>query len=142
MNTETLIEPKSAPATDRIIIELPLGLLGFEKVKKYILLARPEEDPFMWLQMLEGDKRAFLIVSPFLVMPDYQPDIPTADVEFLDLTEPADALVFNICTLRGKNGPTINLRGPLVVNRHTLIGKQVIPQNAEQYSLTHPLPVA
>jgi flagellar assembly factor FliW len=142
MNTDTLIEPKAPAVSDQIIVHLPYGLLGFEKIKKYILLANPDEDPFMWLQMLEGDKKAFLIVSPFLVMPDYQPDIPAADVAFLELTEPADALVFNICTLRGKAGPTINLKGPLVINRHTLIGKQVIPQNAEKYALTHPLPVA
>lgn len=142
MNTEALLEPKAQKVNENIIVQLPFGLLGFEKVKKYLLVAKPEEDPFMWLQMCEGDKKAFLIVSPFLVLPDYQPDIPQADVEFLGLTEPADALVFNICTLRGKNGPTINLKGPVVINRHTLIGKQVIPQNAEQYSLTHPLPVA
>jgi flagellar assembly factor FliW len=142
MNTETLLEPKTAAANDHIIVQLPYGLLGFERIKKYFLVANPAEDPFMWLQMAEGDKKAFLIVSPFLVKADYQPDIPADDVQFLGLTEPADALVFNICTLRGPNGPTINLRGPVVFNRHTLIGKQVIPQNAAQYSLTHPLPVA
>ncbi len=142
MNTETLIEPKEQVANERIIVQLPYGLLGFEKIKRYVLVANRSEDPFMWLQMLEGDNKAFLIVSPFLVMPDYQPDIPAADVDFLNLTDPTDALVFNICTLRGKIRPTINLKGPLVINRHTLIGKQVIPQNAEQYSLAHPLPVA
>lgn len=142
MNTETLLEPKKAAANDHIIVQLPYGLLGFERIKKYFLVANPAEDPFMWLQMAEGEKKAFLIVSPFLVKADYQPDIPADDVQFLGLTEPADALVFNICTLRGPTGPTINLRGPVVFNRHTLIGKQVIPQNAAQYSLTHPLPVA
>ena len=141
MNTEALIEPGAQGVSDQIIVRLPYGLLGFEKIKKYVLLAKPEEDPFMWLQMTEGDKKAFLIISPFLVLPDYQPDIPTADVTFLELNEPADALVFGICTLRGRTGSTINLKGPLVVNRHTLIGKQVIPQNADQYSLTYPLPV-
>ena len=142
MNTEALLEPQEQAVSNQVIIELPFGLLGFESVKRFLLLANPQEDPFIWLQMLEGAKRAFLIVSPFLVMPDYQPDIPVDDVEFLELTEPADALVFNICTVRGPGRATINLKGPLVINRHTMIGKQVIPNNATQYSLTHPLPVA
>src|SRR5271156_882198 len=143
MNTEALLEPQQAQSVGNpIIIQLPYGLLGFERVKKYVLLANPKEDPFMWMQMLEGDRKAFLIVSPFLIMPDYQPDIPEDDVEFLELGEPADALVFNICTLRGPGRATINLKGPIVINRHTMIGKQVIPNNALQYALNHPLPVA
>jgi flagellar assembly factor FliW len=142
MNTDAIVEPSAPVVSAPIAVQLPYGLLGFEKNKKFLLVAKPDEDPFMWLQMTEGDKKAFLIVSPFLVMPEYQPDIAQPDVDFLGLTDPSDALVFNICTLRGKNGPTINLKGPIVINRHTLLGKQIIPQNAEQYSLTHPLPVA
>lgn len=142
MNTETLLEPQTQSLKGQIIIELPFGLLGFEAVKRYVLLANPKEDPFIWLQMLEGARKAFLLVSPFLVMPDYQPDIPAADVEFLELTEPADALVFSICTLRGPGRATVNLKGPLVINRHTMVGKQVIPNNAAQFAVTYPLPVA
>ena len=144
MNTEALLEPQEASKSvgDQIIIQLPFGLLGFERVKKYVLLANPQEDPFIWLQMLEGPRKAFLIVSPFLVVPDYQPDIPADDVAFLELTEPADALVFNICTLRGPGRATLKLKRPLVINRHSMIGKQVIPNNAARYTLTHPLPVA
>jgi flagellar assembly factor FliW len=75
-------------------------------------------------------------------VPDYQPDIAEADVKFLELTTPADALLVNIVTLRGDGQATINLKGPVVINRHTMVGKQVIPNNAAQYSLHHPLPVS
>jgi len=34
------------------------------------------------------------------------------------------------------------LKGPIVINRHTHIGKQVIITNAADYSVHHPLPVA
>ena len=143
MKTEELIaEPKAQYVVNQSLIQLPFGLLGFEKVKNYVLLANPQEEPFMWLQMLDSAKKAFLVVSPFLVMPDYQPDIPGSDVEFLNLADPTDALVYNICTLRGPGRATINLKGPIVINRHTMIGKQVIPNNATQFALCHPLPVA
>lgn len=142
MNTLELIEPEKRTLNGENIIRLPYGLLGFERVKNYVLLSKPHEEPFMWLQMLDEARQAFLVVSPFLVTPDYQPDIAEIDVKFLELTDPADALVVNIVTLRGNGQATINLKGPLVINRHTLVGKQVIPDNAAQYSLHHPLPVS
>ncbi len=142
MNTAALSEPHAHGLCDQMIIQLPYGLLGFEQVKNYVLKANPQEEPFMWLRMVGSGRKAFLIVSPFLIMPEYQPDIPAEDVEELELAEPADAMLFNICTLRGPGRATINLKGPLVINRHTMIGKQVIPNNAAQYALTHPLPVA
>ena len=142
MNTETLLEPISIEPNKKAVVQLPYGLLGFEQVKEYVLLASLKHEPFLWLQMLDGAKKAFLIVSPFLFKPDYQPDIPEDDAQFLELAEPSDALVFNICTLRGPGQATVNLKGPLVINRHTMIGKQVIPNNAAQFASTHPLPVA
>ena len=141
MNTEAVMEPEACGLSDQTMIELPFGLLGFERVKKYVLLARPEEAPFMWMQMLDNARRSFLIVSPFVVVPDYQPDIPADDVAFLGLTEPSDALVYNICTVRATTRATINLKGPLVFNRHTMVGKQVIPNNATRLALDYPLPV-
>ena len=122
------------------LIQMPFGLLGFEQVKKYRLLASPEEAPFLWLQTADDATIAFLVVSPFLVLPAYQPDIPDEDAEFLGLQKPDDALIFNIVTLR-ENGGTVNLKGPIVVNRHTRVGKQVIPTNATKFAPQHPLPV-
>ena len=142
MNTLELMEPETRTLPGESIIRLPYGLLGFERVKNYVLLTRPHEEPFMWLQMLDEARQAFLVVSPFLVLPGYQPDIAEGDVKFLELNDPADALLVNIVTLRDNGHATINLKGPLVINRHTMVGKQVIPNNAAQYSLHHPLPVS
>jgi len=142
MKTLEMIEPETSSVVPHRAIQLPLGLLGFERVKNYVLTANPHEAPFQWLQMVDSAQKAFLVVSPFLVLPTYEPDIPADDVEFLGLTEPSDAQVLNICILRKDGQATINLKGPVVINRHTGIGKQVIPNNAAQYSLRHPLPVA
>jgi flagellar assembly factor FliW len=141
MKTAELIEPPTVEKNGQTLIQLPYGLLGFERIKNYVLIANPPEEPFLWLQMLDNGRKAFLIVSPFLVKPDYQPDIPADDVDFLELAQPEDALVYNICTIRGPGHATINLKGPIVINRHTLVGKQVIPNNATQFALCHPLPV-
>lgn len=142
MNTLELIEPEKRVVNSENIIRLPYGLLGFERAKNYVLLTRPNEDPFSWLQMLDEARHAFLVVSPFLVLPEYRPDIADEDVKFLQLADPADALVVNIVTLRDNGPATLNLRGPVIINRRSMIGKQVIPNNAARYGLHHPLPVS
>jgi flagellar assembly factor FliW len=126
--------PAAAPGN---LVRLPSGILGFEQHKEYMLLANPNEMPFA-----DSASLAFVVINPFLVMPDYAPDIPDSDAEFLGLKEPNDARLFNIVTLRPHNHATVNLKGPIVINRHTHIAKQVIISNASNYSVEHPLPVA
>ena len=123
-------------------IHMPMGLMGFEHVKRYVLLSRHDEAPFLWLQMLDDPNLAFLCVSPLHVSPDYEPDISPADVESLQLTKPNDALIVSIVTLHPNGQPTVNLKGPVIINRHTLIGKQVVPCNAAEYASQHRLPLA
>lgn len=131
--------PEVATATD---LHLPLGLLGFEHLKDYVLVANPEEEPFLWLQVKDNGPVAFVVVNPFLVAPDYQPDLPQADVDFLGIEAPEDAVLLNIVTLQPAGRATVNLKGPIVINRHTGTGKQVVLANAGEYGVHHPLPVA
>ena len=139
MKCADILEPEVLPVAQENIIQLPLGLFGFEQIKRYVLLARPEEEPFLWLQMMEEPSLAFLVIPSSEIGSEYQPDISAEDVEFLGLTEPGDALVYNIVTLRQNGAATANLKGPLVVNRYTLAGKQVVPVNASEYALQHRL---
>jgi flagellar assembly factor FliW len=144
MKTVESAEPQRIQVQNENVISMPLGLLGFEGVKKYILLSSPEDEPFLWLQMLDDVNQGFVVTSPSAVLPDYAPDISQQDVEFLGIQSPADALVLNIVTIRG-NQATINLKGPIVVNRNTLLAKQCIPTDVASYSLQQPiaaLPVA
>jgi flagellar assembly factor FliW len=121
-------------------IRLPMGLLGFERTKDYLLISSPVEEPFRWLRVKDNTSLAFLVLEPFVALPEYQPDIPESDVEFLGLSGPEDAILYNIVTLHGEHRATINLKGPVVINRNTGVGKQVILANAAQYSVQHPLP--
>lgn len=123
------------------VLSFPAGLLGFESFKRYVLLARPEEAPFLWLRVVDRPEVAFLVVSPTVVAPGYAPEVSNEDTGLLDLRTPADALIFNIVTLHDTNHATVNLKGPVLVNRRTLVGKQVIPLNAGDFSVCQPIPV-
>lgn len=145
MSTLATTECERAPtsvnsAENTVFLNLPFGLLGFEEVKRYLVLQNPEEQPFMWLQMTEAPRQAFLVVPPSAVVSDYRPELSDEDVEFLQLETPEDAVIVNIVTLRNGGSSTVNLKGPIVFNRHTRVGKQVIPLNASRFTLQHPLP--
>ena len=122
-------------------VNMPAGLLGFEHMKNYMLIAKPAEAPFRWLQVKGNPSLAFIVIEPCHIIPDYQPDIPQADVDFLDLTSPEDAAVYVIVTVTGRRQATANLKGPIVINRNTGLAKQVVIANAAQYSVQQVLPV-
>ncbi len=122
-------------------VTLPLGLLGFERTKNYALLADPAEQPFAWLKAEGESSLAFVVIDPFVVLPGYKPEIPDADAEFLGIKTAEDAVMLGIVTLHGSNQATMNLKGPIVINRHSHIGKQVILANSAEYSVQHPLSV-
>jgi flagellar assembly factor FliW len=143
MKCAELTEPEiTARTPHKNIVRIPTGLLGFEQIKDYVLTTNPDEEPFAWLHVEDNTALAFVVIDPFVVLPDYKPDIPKVDVEFLQLKEAKDALLLGIVTINDHQPPTVNLKGPIVINRHTHTGKQVIIANAANYSVKHPLPVA
>ena len=141
MNRVENVASVPSPAQAENTIRMPMGLLGFERIKEYLLLADPAEEPFLWLQVADDANLAFLVVAPQPLLPAYKPEISPEDVAFLGLDSAADAAVLSIVTVRGPNHATLNLKGPIVLNRRTLVAKQVIPANAAEFSVQHPLPV-
>jgi flagellar assembly factor FliW len=137
-----MIETELPTVARRDTVRMPNGMLGFEQIKDYVLTTNPEEHPFAWLQVQDNVALAFVVMDPFIALPEYQPDIPQSDVEFLKLKQADDALLLGIVTIHNDQRATVNLKGPIVVNRHTHVAKQVIIANAAAYSITHPLPLA
>lgn len=134
--SDTTLEP-GATSQSRVAARLPLGLLGFESLKDYILETNPDEAPFKWLQAV-GSPLAFLLLSPFECVTDYELNLED-EVDFLRLESAKDALVYCITTLHPDGTATTNLKGPIVFNRHTMVGKQVVLAEST-YPLQFPLP--
>lgn len=111
---------------ERQSIKFPYGLLGFEQLKDYVLLDA-EQQPFYWLQSVDVERVAFILVNPFLFRPDYELDISDHELNEIGISNPKDALVFTIVTIPADGSAmTANLQGPLVINKDNRIGKQMI----------------
>ncbi len=121
--------------------ELAKGLIGFPEATRYELLINEEEAPFMWIRCTERHELGFIIVEPSQILSDYDVEISDDDVALLGIQNAEDAILFNIVTLKDDSieSATVNLIGPIVLNRRTLKGKQVIVSNYLKYSARHPL---
>lgn len=120
-------------------VHLPLGLVGFRDLNLADIIYAEDQAPFMWLKDAGGEDTAFLVIEPDGLIDNYDIEISQQDVDFLELSSPQDALILNICTLVSQDPLkiTVNLVGPIVVNRQTRKGKQVVLANHAQYSARH-----
>ena len=111
------------------------GLLAFENIREFELLANPDEAPFLWLQDVNNSKLAFITIDPFLVFPRYRPDIPAEDLEVLKIRSPGDVFITCIVNIKHAKtqGVTANLVSPVVINWKEGIGKQIILANYHHY---------
>lgn len=111
---------------ERQKITFPEGLFGFQTLREYVLL-EAERQPFYWLQSLETEQVAFVLINPFLFRPDYEMNISNEELAEIGILAPEKALIFSIVTIPQDGGPmTANLQGPLIINHDLQTGKQVI----------------
>ena len=122
-------------------ITLPQGLFGFPEIRSMDLVYDKEELPFMWLREEKKDGLAFIVLEPGGIIPNYSVEIADSDVGILGITGPEDTLILNIVTLPPDQSGKIflNLVGPIIVNRTTLVAKQCIINNHEEFSARHVL---
>lgn len=130
---------KEQKQNDVKAIHFPEGLPGFERVHDFVLINNEEEAPFLWLQSTNIPNLAFIAVDPFLVLPNYRPDIGDADVAFLDIEKEEDVLMLSIVNISSdpNEGTTANLVGPIIINWENKRGKQVILQNHQEFSVKY-----
>ncbi len=115
---------------ERQKIIFPQGLFGFENLTDYLLLDA-ERQPFYWLQSIDMEQVAFVLLSPFLFRPDYELNISNEELAEIGINAPEKALVFSIVTIPPDGSPiTANLQGPLIINRDTRTGKQAVLSDA------------
>ncbi len=112
--------------SDEQLITIPNGLLGFESYSDYALIDSHYR-PFVWLQSTNEQKLAFLMIDPFLVCPEYSPEIDDLELQKIDIKDPAQILVMTLVTIP-KDGKTVttNLLGPLIINKKNHKAMQVV----------------
>ncbi len=122
------------------IIDFPDGILGFDFIKKFVILDSDENSPFKWMQAFTEPDLAFIIIQPVYFKPDYELAISQSDFEAIETVEAEKAdslLVFAIVTIPSNPADmTANLQGPIIINPKKKLGRQVISLS-DKYSVKH-----
>ena len=120
------------------VLNFPWGLPGFEHLRRFVLLPGEKDNIFGWLQSVESETIAFLVVDPFIFFPGYLVDIPDRETKELELEAPAQAVVLVVVSVPEGNirEATVNLLAPLVINTARRIARQVI-LNSSSFGIQH-----
>lgn len=104
------------------------GIPGFEGLKRYAEIENEDtENPLHWLQSVDDENLSFIIVNPFLLLPDYEFKLDDTITSELDIKEPAEVLVFSIVVIpENPQEMRINLRAPIIINVRNKRGAQYI----------------
>lgn len=109
------------------ILTFPAGLLGFEELKQFVLLERPEIEPLEWLQSVENPQIVFTVMDPAVVFGNYHAELAPEDWEALGLPEGTPLKLRVLVTVpKDPAEMTANLLGPLVFSPEHGKGRQVV----------------
>lgn len=126
--------------TQEQIFQFETGIPGFADAKQFVLLPIESDITLATLQCVTEPAIGFIVAYPFAFKTDYAFDLTESDKEELQLEKEEDALVYSIITLKETfEASTMNLLAPIVLNKETKRGKQLILQSGDRYPLRHPI---
>ncbi|MDR0620788.1 MAG: flagellar assembly protein FliW [Deltaproteobacteria bacterium] len=109
------------------VISILGGIIGFPNLVRYVLIQRPTDAPFYWLQSLDDPTLALVLVNPVLFKEDYNPKLPEGLHEELK-AKPGEITLFAIVTIPAgrPQDMTANLLGPLALNPASRLARQLV----------------
>jgi flagellar assembly factor FliW len=136
--------PQSDTQSEPVVsmkLHLPFGLIGLRQLTHFELESLQDGMPFQTLRSMGEDAIEFVVAEGSMLVDSYTIVLRDEDTEPLGIRSPEDALILNIVAIHSHDPQhvTVNLVGPLVVNRSTGIGSQVIISNSSDYSSEHVL---
>ena len=112
-------------------IELAVPLPGLAAHVHYSLTPLDEIGVLFALRSDDEPEVRLFVVTPQAFFPNYQPVLPHAVQEMLDLEGDEPVLLIVVCPPQGEYPPTANLLAPLVLNARTGHATQIVLDGSE-----------
>lgn len=108
------------------------GILGFENLKKFIVVDPGDSTLILWLQSLDNSEVAFPIIEPKIFKPDYVAKLLPIDMDAISLESVNEAKIYTILTIpQDLTQMSANLKAPIVINNKMNLAKQVVLQDSK-----------
>jgi flagellar assembly factor FliW len=110
------------------LLEFPAGIPGFSDAHVWALVQVGDDpSPFRVLTCIDRPGIELLVMEPFSLFPDYEPELSDDDAERLGISRADEVAILAIVNLaNGVEAATVNLLAPLVVNTTTNVCAQVV----------------
>ncbi len=120
---------------DSKVLYFENGILGFEDYKEFTLLYDDEGDErpdISWLQSMDEPALAIPVVNPFLVKPDYNPQVDDELLKPLgDLVEENTVVLLSVTVPQQLEKISANLKAPFIINSDERKGAQIVVENQD-----------
>jgi flagellar assembly factor FliW len=120
---------------DDKIIEFPMGIIGFENLKKFALIydsEREERSKISWLQSMEEPLMVLPVINPIDITESYNPVIEDELMKTIGDPADADVLIFTSMSIPSDiTKMTANLKAPFIINTVERKAMQVIVENED-----------
>lgn len=112
---------------DSSILEFRAPILGFEQLKRFVLLSDDEAGPdLMWLQSIDDPDVAFVLIDPASIVGlVYVPEVSREVSYLLELDEEPAVRVIAVVPDDFKKA-TVNLKSPVIINQNKKLAAQII----------------
>lgn len=112
------------------VISFPEGLLGFNELRRFVLLDDPSDEIFAWLQSCEDPNVAFPLLEPELFANGFKVQLTKHDMEIIGLASSEGARCFSIITIPADpTQMTANMKAPIVINVAKRLARQCVLQD-------------
>ncbi|MHB1392775.1 MAG: flagellar assembly protein FliW [Clostridia bacterium] len=123
---------------EKDIIEFKEGIPGFLNLHKYALMH--DASCFNFLQSLDSKDVCFVVISPAVIMENYDILISEDTVNKLEIKKPEHVAVFAIINIHeDMKDITANLKAPIIINASNRTGRQEILDDSKydvRYKIT------
>lgn len=123
------------------LIQFPEGIIGFEQLKKFLLIhdAEKTDSRIVWLQSIDEPAFALPVIDPLIIKEDYNPVIEDELLNKIGEIKENELLVLVILKVPSDiTQMTVNLKAPVVINPNTRMGCQILAEN-EEYMIRYPI---
>lgn len=120
------------------VITFVSPIWGFDKFRKFVLIETSSDNPLLFLQSLEDEALAFVVVNPQYFRPNYKIEIAKNDLNMIrpDDTENLVALCIVVIPQDNPENMTANLKAPIIYDIKKNVAGQFLSLN-EEYNVRH-----
>ncbi|WP_297204640.1 flagellar assembly protein FliW [uncultured Brachyspira sp.] len=124
--------------SDDSLYHLNGTILAFEDYDEFYLVNMDEEGTFKILQSKDDKNICFILIDPFLVFKDYEPDVHDDDIKYLGIENHEDLYLLTIVSIPNDDFKTMsaNLIAPVVFNIKNHKAKQCTV-SGDKYTTRH-----